>query len=801
MNKKLVATLIASMMAISTVVSATVPTQELEAKVAAFPGAEGGGKFTSGGRGQEVYIVDTLEDYEPKKEKPILGSLRDALSKDNRTVVFNVSGTIELKAKLDMTKRKNITIAGQTAPGDGITVSGWETNISDSENIIIRYIRFRPGAANVHAGDSMDAIWGRSMKNIMIDHISTSWSTDETMSLYRAENMTVQWSMISESLTMSGHTKGRHGYGGIWGGVNTTFHHNLIANHTSRNPRMGGGTPEKDDNDHIAKFDIRNNVIYNWGFNTIYGGGRSDANFINNYLKAGPGTRENVEKRVIDAGEKDKPGKFYVNGNYLVNEPEITADNSKGIYVSEQAAPTTEVVSAPFEMEGNQPENLGLQTAQEAYEEVLGKAGATLPRRDALDARVIEEVRSGTGRYVNKDYEVGGLPVTTSEKRPDDFDKDRDGIADTWELTNGLDPTNSEDSKELAQDGSGWTNLENYMNSLVDMNHMPENPQAKLVSPQMNEIFKAGHKVTVKVETADKDGVEKVEFYNGKDKIGEDLVAPYALEVPGLTDGTYFISAKAIDKKGNATQTSASIIYVNDKSNSKVWQSKDVGTPGVAGNTSVNEDGSVTVKGSGKLQGIEDSFHFAYQKLKGDGEIVVKLDSVTAVDNHAFSGVMIRESLDVDAPTAAVGLSWVKSSSFKVKDPETGKDVTIYRNPWSIYFAGRDTKGKEFDELSENLDTPEAAAQTGVALQHDIPFKDYDKESGYYMKLNRTGNQFTAYTSKDGENWDKLGERMIEMGENVYIGLAVDANKVANEIDNLNTAKFSNISINNIDLK
>ncbi len=198
-------------------------------KVLAFPGAEGGGMYTSGGRGYDVYEVTTLEDY-GASETPIKGSLRDAVSQGNRTIVFRVSGTIHLKQQLKI-EQKNLTIAGQTAPGDGITVADFGTDISGSENIIIRYMRFRPGSANLET--EPDAFGGRDVKNAMIDHISTSWSVDETLSFYRNENTTLQWSIISESLYISGHAKGRHGYGGIWGGENATFANNLIASHTA----------------------------------------------------------------------------------------------------------------------------------------------------------------------------------------------------------------------------------------------------------------------------------------------------------------------------------------------------------------------------------------------------------------------------------------------------------------------------------------------------------------------------------------------------------------------------------------
>ncbi|MDM5327589.1 Ig-like domain-containing protein [Neobacillus sp. CF12] len=792
-GKKIHAAILTSALAISSLLVApdnnvnAITAVETIDNVLAFPGAEGGGRYTSGGRFGDVYIVNSLEDY-GTGEKSIQGSLRDALSKDNRFIIFNISGAINLKEPLSLRKRKNITIAGQTAPGDGITLTGYETNISDSENVIIRYLRFRPGAENVHSGDSMDAIWGRSMKNVMIDHISTSWSTDETMSLYRAENMTVQWSIVAESLAMSGHTKGRHGYGGIWGGVNTTFHHNLVANHTSRNPRLGGGTAEADDNNHIGLFDIRNNVIYNWGFNTAYGGGRAYANYMNNYMKPGLGTRASVESRVIDAGEKDKPGKFYINGNELEGNAEVSNDNSKGIYVSESASPSTEIVNEEFKMDGTSVEALRTTSAEEAYNEVLAKAGATYPKRDALDARIINEVKYNQGRFVNRHEEVGGLPYTAVITRSEDFDKDEDGIADEWELNNGLDPNNADDSTTLAVDQSGYTYLEHYVNSLVDMEFKPENPEVLMKTPTTNQIFQTGETITIEANVTDGTDIEKVEFYNGDKIIGKVTREPFVMSTQ-LPDGTYYISAKAISKSGLQTQATASIIHVNTKTNLKMWKSIDIGTPNIPGHTSLTDE-IMTVKGSGKLIADEDKFHFAYRNMAGDGELIAKIETMTPVDHHAFAGLMVRESLEQDAKTVAFGLSYTKSYSWK----ENG--TTYYRNPWSAYVAARYEQGGNMDDLGENLDSPSNATESGVALINDIPFKDKEKSLGYYLKLKRTGNVFSAEGSADGINWIPIGERTIEMNKKVYIGMAVDGNKVDNQLNNLNTATFTHIQLN-----
>ena len=783
--KKFTALILSGIITLSVLVPAMAYTP-----IPAFPGAEGGGKFTTGGRGGSVYIVTTLEDY-GEGEEPVAGSLRDAVSGDNRIIVFDVSGVIRLKQPLRI-NCKNVSILGQTAPEDGITVYGYETNVSNSENLIIRYMRFRPGAENVHDGDSMDALWGRCMKNIIVDHVSTSWSTDETMSLYRAENMTVQWSIIAESLTMSGHTKGRHGYGAIMGGVNTTYHHNLIANHTSRNPRMGGGTVEADDNDHIASFDMRNNVIYNWGFNSCYGGGRSCANFVYNYLKPGPGTRDEVASRFMDAGEADKPGKFFLKGNVLEGNAEVTADNSKGIYISEANAPFTEISDTPFLMDGIKSRNLTTDTPEEAYTKVLAMAGAVYPRRDALDQRILNEVKSGTGEFANRHEEVGGLPYTESYIRPESLDTDRDGIPNDWELANGLNPNDPYDSLKFA--ANGYSNLENYANSLVDMSYVPDNPEIQLLSPANNAIIPSNQPVNIKAAVADDNNIAKVEFYNGDKIIGTLDKAPYELSI-NLPDGTYNISAKATDMQGNATQTFAATIFVNDEQKSNEgWSSLDIGSPNIAGSSVQNGD-SLVIKGSGKLKDNSDTCRYTYTTLKGDGEIIAKLDEMTPVDNHAFAGLMIRESLEPDAKAAALGLSWTKAYQWKETNPETGKSTTYYRNPWSAYLAVRTSTGGSMSPLDESLDSPEKAHEAGIPLVNDIHLKALDTWLGCYLKLERKGNTFTACCSPDGTNWTTIGSQEIEMGDEVYIGLAADGNKVNNRLDNVNTVKFSDISI------
>ncbi|MBU5593781.1 hypothetical protein KQI76_01240 [Amphibacillus sp. MSJ-3] len=720
-------------------------------RILAFPGAEGGGKYTTGGRGQEVYTVTTLEDYGPGEE-PIEGSLRHALSKGNRTITFDVSGTIYLKDGLSI-KAKNITIAGQTAPGDGITLANYDLDIGGSENIIIRYIRIRPGVTNSY--DEPDGIGGVDAKDIILDHISTSWSTDETLSIYRSENITVQNSIISESLTMGAHVKGKHGYGGIFGGKNATYFNNIIASHTNRNPRIGGSTPGQ------TNVDFNNNIIYNWESNSIYGGNYSDVNIVNNYMKPGPGTYNNVKNRIVNPGIFGSPSSWYVSGNYMFGDSGVTADNSKGIH-NKAADATIRTEPIPF------PENRlrEPQSAEDAYQDILKRAGANFPRRDAVDARIVADIVNGTGRFINSEEEVGGYPELASLPAP--LDSDGDGIPDDWETANGLDPKDPSDGNEVTEEG--YTNLELYINSLVDIDYEADNPVAEITSPTLNSIHEAGKDLEIKTKVESSHGIEKVEFYTGSEKLGETKTAPYQYTWKDAPDGTHFVSIKVTDKQGNQTQSTSAPIHVNSPLNSETWQSTDIGNVGIAGNTSVDEEGVITVKGSGRITGKNDAFHFGYQELKGDGEFIAKINSITPVDNNAIAGIAIRSSLEKDAATAILSTSLIKADRIESK------------TPYTINLSSRLADGEKIETL-DNISYPDEKLPS--LLSTEIP---------YWLKLVRDGNEVTGYASPDGETWTKVGEKTIDFDENVYVGFAVDAAKNTNEIDNYNTAVFSDIS-------
>jgi hypothetical protein len=440
----------------------------------AFPGAEGFGKYTTGGRGGKVFIVSNLSDNGP-------GSFREAAeAKGKRIIVFAVSGTIHLDTKLSI--KGDVTIAGQTAPGDGICLADQSVGIGGN-NSIIRYMRFRMGdryqkGGMVDGNGGDDAFGGGRRKNIIIDHCSISWSTDEVFSIYGGDSTSVQWNLITEPLNYSYHFETgdkdyeHHGYGGIWGGPNLSAHHNLLAHCASRNPRFNGSRLGA-----ASDFvDFRNNVIYDWGHNNIYGGEGGNYNLVGNYFKYGPSTNNNVRFRIVNPSRQEKPaigfGKYYVDGNYVDGAEDMTKNNSLGIHMGNGG--TEEDKKAAVIDQPHAAEKIPVETAKEAYAAVLAKAGASF-KRDTMDERIISEVKNRTGRIIDvqggyphgTEYEmtINAWPALKSLPAPTDMDKD--GMPDDWEKKNGLNSNDAGDAATYKLDKL-YTNIEVYINSLTN---------------------------------------------------------------------------------------------------------------------------------------------------------------------------------------------------------------------------------------------------------------------------------------------------------------------------------------------
>lgn len=417
----------------------------VERKLPAFPGAEGFGAETPGGRGGRVLVVRSLADSGP-------GSLREAVeTKGPRIVVFAVSGIIDLRTPLRVTE-PYLTLAGQSAPGMGVCLRGDGLRI-ETHDVVVRHLRSRPGEA---LGREVDAISvGGAARRVVIDHCSAAWSVDEALSPSGAiAGVTVQWCLIGEALRKSVHSKGEHGYGSLVranGGV--TLHHNLWVKNTARNPRLGDnyGRPP------WPVFDVRNNVMALWG--AVCSGMTGDrlmANYVGNYLKPGP---ESIRRPPIVLTQRADV-EYYLAGNIIEGWPEFTEND--GRYFTPQEAGGRRLfrlVPAPFPAPPVRTTGV-----LEAYEAVLAGAGATRPARDAVDARIIAEVRRGGGRIVDHTREAGGWPEYPAAAAPPDADAD--GMPDAWEKARGLDPRNAADAA-ADRDGDGYTNIEEYLNALA----------------------------------------------------------------------------------------------------------------------------------------------------------------------------------------------------------------------------------------------------------------------------------------------------------------------------------------------
>ncbi len=460
-----------------------------QAPIPAFPGAEGGGAYSFGGRGGKVIVVTSLEDSGP-------GTLREACEQGGaRTIVFNVAGIIKLKTPL-IIRAPYVTIAGQSAPGDGVCVAG-ESVWINTHDVVVRYMRFRRGETNVGRRD--DSIGGNPIGNIMIDHVSASWGLDENMSMYRhmyndstgaieqklpTVNITIQNSIFSEALDTW-----NHAFGSTLGGENCTFMRNLWADNAGRNPSIGW----------YGIFNFVNNVVFNWVHRSVDGGDyRAMYNIINNYYKPGPLTPKDspVGHRLVkpEAGRSKLDhlvfGRAYVNGNIMEGNEAVTKDNWNG-GVQVEDLPNTGKYTA--DMKWNSPlpmPELTILPTTKAYEYVLTNAGATLPKRDPVDTRIVQQVKTGKITYtegvkvpetqfkhrrlpidsykqgiITDISQVGGYP---EYKGTPYVDSDKDGIPDEWEKKNGLNPKDASDAAKTRKK-DGYTNIENYLNSLVSV--------------------------------------------------------------------------------------------------------------------------------------------------------------------------------------------------------------------------------------------------------------------------------------------------------------------------------------------
>lgn len=791
--KKLLLSALILLFSISAIFSASA-----EGQLPAFPGAEGGGKYSPGARGilsiggkTEVYHVTNLNSSGE-------GSFADAVSKPGRIIVFDISGVIELKTTLTV-KSSNLTILGQTAPGDGITISGGDIVFDDAvENIIMRYIRVRPTDKN---GGEPDGIGGRYNSNIIVDHCSASWGVDELISLYAgpAQNatdekpvgnhLTVQNTIGAESLRMSNHTKGAHGYGGIWGGTCSSYINNLLAHHDSRSPRMDR---------QLQVTEVSNNIIYDWGqTNSAYGAepyatdktmkNPSRINWVSNYYKAGPATAKKILTRIFDISSPltsdDPKSQFFFSGNYIEGTG-LISDYANNAYVNNYAG--AELLEAEIDMGEYSFNKI---SAEEAYDYILANAGATLPKRDAVDARIINDVKNGTGRLVNNASEVGGLIPVKSETRV--FT-----IPDEWLSTNGLDGKNETDIIESG-DFSGYTVIEAYVNYMTEEQSKtpPTNPNIVVQSPAISAlsntiegltvdngewpVITEGESISYKATAIAVGGneVTKMELYDGNtliDTFDGDVIDTQV----SLNPGTHYLTSRAYNTRDEQTQSTTSIVYVkaSDAPGSYSFTEIREGTyTGYAGKggASMDEKGVYTIYGSGRITTkVNDNCGFMYKAVKGDFDISAKIEEIPKFENQQVSGLMVRAGLEKDDIMAMIGDGWLKY----------GENVRVFSR------AAKKATASETYFKNANGNT----CENSDSASYSVP---------KYMRIQRSGNTLTFSVSNSGVVWND-GDRepmtveFENLPETMYVGLATDSANGVSVKESFSVAKFSHLTLN-----
>lgn len=814
----------------------------------AFPGAEGGGKYTKGARGAldkggkvEVYHVTNLNSDGP-------GSFTEAISADEgeayvptgRIIVFDVGGVINFPSGHKI-NRDYVTILGQTAPGDGVTLTGGDLQIGNArENVIIRYLRVRPTNS---AGAEVDGMGGQWNKDVIIDHCSTSWCVDEGLTLYagnvensngyeQGQRLTVQNTITSESLRMSGHFKGAHGYGAIIGGTNATYYRNLFAHHDSRSPRL----------DRILqKTDFRNNIVYNWGVtNSAYGGepvsphpgnakGQvrpSRVNYSNNYYKYGPSTVSGKRYRIYDfSGLAKEVGntyhdtlvtksEFYMEDNYVYGSSTVTSNNWANDGTN-SAQDQVERMSEPFSLYDETYGDLNIPSekllaGKDVLDDVLSDVGATLPKRDNIDARTVADVKNQTGRIINKETEVGGFSGIESSEC--EFK-----IPDEWKAEKGFMALSDSDIIENGE-YAGYTLIEAYVNEWTTQQSSPTNPTITVTSPAIASInktvdgksvdngnwlvIKENETVSYKAQATavGESEITKIELYDG-----ESLIKTYNSSVIddsfSLKLGTHYLTSLAYNNKGESTRSTTSIVYVNGTNKPSGWTQTKIGSPTYSGKgmVSVDENGLYTMGGSGKIGTKADKCDFMYKEVTGDFDISLKMETIMANENGPAFGIMVREGLSAGDRMAALVDGWIKFGRNNRIVARTTKNSNIATD--SAQTNSTDKKigifmtGKEGEIVSGNV-LGEHPYDTEPDGKYHLP---------NYLRVQRTGNTLIFSVSDSGTDWTDNARQPYTMtisnlSDKLYVGVAIDSQQGQSDASPkayYSQAQFSELSLTN----
>lgn len=802
----------------------TITTPKGAVKYPAFPTVEGGGTYSQGGRGTadkpaDVYVVTNLTD---SVSNPQPGSFRYGLERRDRAdgdknypriITFAVGGVINIDPEASKGGRRfnigsNTTILGQTAPGEGITVYGGSAKFN-GENIIARYIRFRLGE-----GYDQDAATATG-ENIVIDHCTFSWGVDECFTAKDIINSSIQYNIIANSLAFpnktgimnsnddvnSGESEAKHGMGSILNGSDVSYTHNLWANHGTRNPRFEGGFTYNS----IAygnKLEFSNNVIYNWGHNSGYGGekGSGNTNMVGNYYKPGPNTLAKVNTRIFDVD--GNTSKYYFKDNVMTSSNEVTSDNKAGFYEITDSY----ILSFPVELQNPYI----AESAEEAYNAVLDGVGASYAR-DAQDARLVNEVKSGTGSFINNEFEAGGIGTAEQKNTDSPADTDKDGIPDEWEISHGLNPNDAGDAVLISTDETksycGYTNVEIYANDLLGewsestiTLTAPENPSLSIngfsyltdgdmvLNPTENgvanrTVFKGNTYSVMKSVTGVYDSFKILL----NDRVIAENTDKFTIPAD-LDDGMYYLSLFASGEKGSGISSSVLITVVDPSaknSNLDGFTSADIGTAGADGSDYYNGDANELVStGAGHIGILNtsstqapDAFHFNHKEVTGDFTFTAQVDNLAKLDYMQQSGLMVRGSLDPASEFYMPSLTYIKG-----EDYEGLTDI-----------AGNSVKAKNIRTMARKTDGGNVTYTNNML---GIPAVRVDQTPNHgWARIERKGQEVTLSASLDGNTWYIMDTFTTTLPKKAYVGFAVDAAQDTMSLVRYNAAKFSNISL------
>ena len=779
----------------------------------AFPSVEGGGTYSQGGRGGDVYVVTNLTD---SVSDPQPGSLRYGLLRKDRadgnalaprTIVFAVGGTIHIdesapKASRRMNVTSNTTLLGQTAPGEGITIAGSSMKFS-GENIIVRYMRFRLGG-----GYDLDAATA-SGKYIVIDHCSFGWGVDEVFSAKEILNSSIQYNIISSGLAMpdkngvlnsepeigSGESEAKHGMGSILNGYEVSYTHNLWAHNGTRNPRFEGGF-DYNGIRYENKIDYANNVVYDWGHNSTYGGerGTGQMNFVGNYYKPGPETLEKVKYQFFDCDASGTyKGSYYIADNVITSSESATANNEEGFNGTYTKLTAPVELAVPYEA----------TSAEEAFNAVYTSAGASL-HRDPQDQRLALELIRGTGSFVNSEAEAGGWDNETFTS--DITDTDNDGLPDEFEIKHGLNPNDASDSCTLIEDEesnfNGYSWIEVYAGILVGewydgviavtseqvvphsvITAITDENGNNVMAEKGNTILLSGDKYTITLD----------EPVKSKVYLNDILVADGEYTFTPQDTGIYNLACLMEADSGRNYTPAVPVTVVKGTDNLEGFTSADIGGVGAAGADNYDvQTGTLYSQGAGRIgytntsgEQKPDAFHYNYQQVSGDFEFTAKIDNIAKIDYFQKTGLMVRASLDPSAEFYMAALTYLKGEDFEGLTDISGESIKAK----NLTAMARTADGAAVEQI---IAKGGRTNTLGVAITR----ADVQPNHGY-GRIIREGNTVTVSASTDGNTWYTL--RVFEnvtLPDVCYIGFATSAAQDTSDKVRYNATAFSDITVN-----